>query len=280
MSRGSLVDSMGKSTEWTQLKQQIRASMAYGQNVLHGHTFRFVSKHPPAINHRDYCHQWSEFLTSIPYKPGNKAGDKSRLQNIQLAVNCLNGLLLKPQQILSFWHHVPRPTLKNGFREGPAFIRGLVTKDVGGGLCLVSTNLFNVLLLGNCEILERHNHSIDPYGERRFFPLGRDATVYYGYKDLMIRNPYDVSLLLKMKIAQQGKAVQASLWGLQPSPVMVRIESTYTEKHTAPTPQGMPGYQAMMSRFVCEQHLSMEEGAWQKNYSVSSHYHPCSYSYY
>jgi vancomycin resistance protein VanW len=60
----------------------------------------------------------------------------------------------------------------------------------------MSTVLYNVGLLGGLEILERHCHSIDLYGEDRYFELGRDASIEYGYLDLRLRNPHDFPVLL------------------------------------------------------------------------------------
>ena len=72
--------------------------------------------------------------------------------------------------------------------------------DVGGGLCLIATNLYTLFLKSGCQILERHNHSIDAYGSGRFYELGEDAAIAYAYKDLAIRNNFKVALLLKIGI--------------------------------------------------------------------------------
>ena len=142
-------------------KQKIRSGLKQTKHCLRGDVFRFANQQKAPHSHQ-YPHLWSQFVTSIPQRFGAKAIDANRLKNLQVAGKYLDGLILKTNQIFSFWHCVPRPTLKNGYREGPAFLNGKVTQDIGGGLCLLSTNLFNTFLLAGCGILERYNHSIDP----------------------------------------------------------------------------------------------------------------------
>jgi vancomycin resistance protein VanW len=76
--------------------------------------------------------------------------------------------------------------------------------SLGGGLCQLSGLIYYISLHANLEILERHSHSVDIYtDETRFTPLGSDATVAYGYKDLKIRNnlkdPIRFSFLIEEK---------------------------------------------------------------------------------
>jgi hypothetical protein len=90
--------------------------------------------------------------------------------------------------VFSFWHVAHRPTRGRGFLEAAALKDGNLDQDIGGATCLLSTVVFNALLLAGFEIVERRCHSVDSYGERRYFELGRDATIEYGYIDLRMRN--------------------------------------------------------------------------------------------
>lgn len=75
-------------------------------------------------------------------------------------------------------------------------------QDVGGGVCQVSGLIYHVSLLAGLVIEERHNHSIDLYtDETRFSPLGLDATVVFGYKDLRIQNKYSFPIKFEFLIA-------------------------------------------------------------------------------
>ena len=76
-------------------------------------------------------------------------------------------------------------------------------EEVGGGLCQVSGLIYFLALHGGMNILERHAHSLDIYTEEeRFTPLGSDATVVFGYKDLRFMNPYDFPVSLNFLIPE------------------------------------------------------------------------------
>jgi RNA polymerase sigma factor (sigma-70 family) len=83
---------------------------------------------------------------------------------------------------------VGRPTAARGYGAAAALRDGVLTQEAGGALCLASTVVYNVLLLAGLRIVERHCHSVDSYGDARYFELGRDAAVEYAYRDLRARN--------------------------------------------------------------------------------------------
>lgn len=269
------------TSQWLPAKQTLRSGLRLTRHLLQGNIFRFAHQQAKPLRN-NYSYLWSQFITPIPQRPGASAMNANRLTNLQIAVQNLDGLILKANQIFSFWHQVPRPTRRNGYCEGPAFFNGTVTKDVGGGLCLISTNLFNAFLISGCDILERHNHSIDPYGERRFFPLGRDATVFYGYKDLIIDNQQAVDLQLELEISDDYDQVRSTLWGTEPKSTEFKVESVRRNENSAPDPQGMPGYEVETIRLVAHATDGKDSGktTWSSNYRAISTYQPCSYSYY
>ncbi len=120
--------------------------------------------------------------------------------NLALASSMINEYVIMPYEIFSFWHVIGDPNRR--FKTGRVILRGKVSAEAGGGLCQVSGLLYHVSLLAGLEIIERHNHSIDLYtDETRFTPLGTDATVVYGYKDLRIKNnnPFPVSFQLSLE---------------------------------------------------------------------------------
>ncbi len=114
-------------------------------------------------------------------------------------------LLLLPGQVFSFWHAVGYPGPRQGFKKGRNLVAGKIRGDYGGGLCQVSGLLYYVALATGMEILERHAHSVDIYTEdARFAPLGADATVVYGYKDLRFRNTSTQPLRFQIAVSQQS----------------------------------------------------------------------------
>lgn len=136
--------------------------------------------------------------------PAQKHMFMNKLHNLQLAIGRMQGLVLEPGQEFSFWERALAPTIENGYREGAMFINHRVTSSIGGGLCQLSGLLYNLALLSGCDILERFNHSIDAYGEDRYIPLGRDATVAYGHKNLRFRNPHPAPIRWTLSVTEQG----------------------------------------------------------------------------
>jgi vancomycin resistance protein VanW len=117
---------------------------------------------------------------------------ENKIQNIKTASFKVESIIINHNQVFSFWKIVGSPTKKNGFKKGRNIIKGKISEEIGGGLCQLSSILYITSLKANLEILERHNHSVDIYKEEeRFTPLGADATVVYGYKDLRIKNNHD-----------------------------------------------------------------------------------------
>ena len=91
----------------------------------------------------------------------------------------------------SFWHRVGRPDGANGFQPGRNIVGGKLVALNGGGLCQLASMVYHLALLGGLTVLERHPHSLDIYEEdQRFTPLGADATVVWGFKDLLLHNPH------------------------------------------------------------------------------------------
>jgi len=124
----------------------------------------------------------------------------NKMHNLALVQSRLEGVTLRPGELFSFWRLVGPPTIAHGFEVASNFIRGKVTFAEGGGICQLTSALYNAALLAGLDILERHAHSIDAYGAKRYVPLGRDATVVYGYKDLQFRNATTVPMTLQIRI--------------------------------------------------------------------------------
>lgn len=256
---------------WENYKRPIRNKLKQGKAFLRGHAFYYTRIQDPEQADR-YCHLWSEFRTPIPDR-GTPEIRANRLWNLQLAANRIHCLRLVPSGIFSFCHRVGEPTASNGFREAPVFVRGRVLTDVGGGLCLIATNLFNTFLQSGCEILERHCHSIDAYGDKRFYPLGQDAAVAYGYKDLVVRNSSPIALQLRFQVLREQGEVLSSIWGEQPRPVQVKVESNVLQEILPETADDLSGWIVETRRLV--QNAAHSSTQWQLDYRTTSNYAPC-----
>ena len=255
-------------------KRVIRHSLKQGTACWKGHAFRYARQQDAAAA-AQYGHQWAEFKTPIPDR-GSTQIRADRLWNLQLAAQRIDGLLLPAGAIFSFSHRVGEPSLRRGYRAGPVFTKGKVSVGVGGGLCLMATNLFNTFLLSGCEVLERHCHSIDAYGEQRFYALGRDAAVAYGYKDLVVRNSTAIALQLRVDVMGTTGEVASSLWGVKPCPLQVAIESRVLQELAPNADNLLPGWVTETVRQV--RPVQAADAGWLVNYHGISDYAPCEHS--
>ncbi len=136
----------------------------------------------------------TSFLNSISTIQEIKQGAfyDNKVQNLKVASRKVETIIINPNEIFSFWKVIGLPSEKNGYKTGRNIIKGKISEEIGGGLCQLSSIIYFTALKGNLEIVERYNHSVDIYKENeRFTPLGLDATVVYGYKDLRIKNNYN-----------------------------------------------------------------------------------------
>lgn len=128
----------------------------------------------------------SEFTTKF------SEGKVSRSSNIRTAAQKINGLVLAPGEQFSFNKVVGRRGPDTGFKVAGVYKNGKHDVDFGGGICQVSTTLYNAALVADLKIPKRQNHSMPvPY-----VPLGRDAAVDYNGVDLIIENNLDTPIAL------------------------------------------------------------------------------------
>lgn len=114
---------------------------------------------------------------------------ENKIHNLKLAGKEINRYTLAPGEIFSFWNIIGNPTSVKGYKKGRNLVNGKLSEEEGGGLCQLSGIIYHAALINGLEILERYAHSVDIYtDENRFTPLGADATIVYGYKDLRIKN--------------------------------------------------------------------------------------------
>ena len=124
------------------------------------------------------------------YNPDNE----SRTHNIQLASDKINGTLIKPGAQFSFNDVVGERTAEAGYDDAPVMIDGKLVPGIGGGICQVSSTIFNTALLSGMNIIERTPH-FEPVAYIQA-GRGRDATVAWGYLDFKFRNPYQQSIYI------------------------------------------------------------------------------------
>ncbi|WP_338035356.1 VanW family protein [Halanaerobacter jeridensis] len=134
-------------------------------------------------------------------------GSENRKDNIKLATQLINNTLVTAGEIFSFNQEVSPRTKIRGFKESPQIVRGKLTLGVGGGICQVSTTLYNAIAKQNLKIVERHLHS----KEVGYVPQGQDAAVAWKYLDLKFKNTLDNPIIIKAEV--KGDLLNVSLLG-------------------------------------------------------------------
>lgn len=119
--------------------------------------------------------------------------NKNRKHNIKKALSCFNGMVLSPGEECSFNKTTKQRTKENGYLEANVIVNEEYVESFGGGVCQVSTTLYNALLLSNVQILESHPHSL----KSSYVLAGFDAMVNYGSSDLRFRNNFDYPIFIK-----------------------------------------------------------------------------------
>lgn len=114
---------------------------------------------------------------------------ENKVTNLKLAIEHLDGLLIKPGETFSFWKLIGRPTKSKGYLEGLILKNGEIAKGTGGGLCQLGNMLYWMFLHTSLTVTERWRHSYDVFPDvNRTLPFGCGATLAYNYIDLRAKN--------------------------------------------------------------------------------------------
>lgn len=143
------------------------------------------------------------------YSTNYSSSSASRSTNIALATKSINGIVLMPGETFSYNGTVGQRTAARGYKEAGVYLNGEVTTGLGGGICQVSSTLYNSVLLSNLEIVERTNHTFKP----SYVPSGQDATVSWGAPDFKFKNNRDYPI--KIVATTSNKNIITSIYGLK-----------------------------------------------------------------
>lgn len=154
------------------------------------------------------------------------SSNSNRLTNIKLALSSINGLLLQPGEEFSFNKVVGKRTADKGYKVATAYNAGEVTEELGGGICQVSTTLFNAVVKAGLTPTERHAHSMPV----SYVDKGKDAAVSWGNQDLKFVNSTDEPVYIvayldadkRVRIGVFGRAMENGRY--------ITIEAELTEK--------------------------------------------------
>ena len=131
-----------------------------------------------------------------PILPSSTLAEKR--YNLQYVADQIGDYIIYPGEILSFWEVVGNP---DKLRVSRCIRNGKLAIEKGGGLCQAAGIIYHLSLIAGLKIVERYNHSVDLYGDGpRACPIGFDATVLYGYKDLRISNMTNATLRFSLTV--------------------------------------------------------------------------------
>lgn len=130
---------------------------------------------------------------------------RNKVVNLRLAVEKLDGVLLRPGETLSYWRLIGKPSARRGYLPGMVLFLGRIGSDVGGGLCQLSNLIFWMTLHTDLTVVERYRHSHDVFPDaHRSQPFGTGATCAYPHRDLMLRNDTQETYQLRLRVGKKN----------------------------------------------------------------------------
>jgi vancomycin resistance protein YoaR len=190
------------------------------------------------------------------------ANNANRIINVKNAARMLDGRVIAPGETFSFNEKVGQRTVDNGYKDAFIIVNNKFIPDTGGGVCQVSSTLYNAVLLADLKVTERYNHSL----RTTYVPLGRDAAVFWGQKDFKFVNTTNTYMVIRTKAANQKLTI--SLYG-DPNqvkgkkisfqtvinetlkPTIEKVEdASLAQGKTSTTTRGQNGYKSITYMFV------------------------------
>jgi vancomycin resistance protein VanW len=127
----------------------------------------------------------------------------NKVKNLKIAIQCLNGMVVKPGETFSYWKGIGTITKAKGYVDGMVLFYGKFKKGTGGGLCQLSNLIYWMTLHTPLTVTERHRHSYDVFPDsKRTQPFGSGATCAYNYLDLQITNHTEVTYQLHLYLTE------------------------------------------------------------------------------
>ena len=148
-----------------------------------------------------------------------------RTHNLELAVNAINNVLIYPGERFSFNDRVGPRVPASGYKEAPVVVMGKLVPGVGGGVCQVSTTLYNAVLMANLKVVRRINHSLPS----AYAPLGHDATVAYDSIDFVFQNNQATPVLIVTRMIPPNLTI--AILGRKSGWESVNLETTLMETY-------------------------------------------------
>lgn len=170
-----------------------------------------------ALKDQGVARKITQFSTSLG------ASGPGRSFNVEAAARAVDGTVLPPDAVFDYGKAIQKAQTEYGFREAPVIVNGKLQPGTGGGICQVSSTLYNAALRSGLEIVERRNHSLPV----SYLPKGQDATFAEGYINFRFRNNTGKYLIIKAGVS--GRSLTIKLFGTFPENVTYSLESKTTK---------------------------------------------------
>lgn len=161
------------------------------------------------------------------YSTTFSTSNTNRTTNIRIASSKINGVVLMPGEQFSYNTVVGKRTASAGFKQAPAYSGGKVVQEYGGGICQVSSTLYNSVLRANLEIIKRSNHRF----ATGYVPLSTDATVSWGGPEFIFKNSRKYPIKIVSSVS--GGRIKVDIYGC-------KEEVEYEVQITSETLQTIP----------------------------------------
>lgn len=153
-----------------------------------------------------------------------QASNTNRTTNLKLSAGKINGTVLLPGEEFSYNKIVGERTIAAGYKEAATFSGGKVVDGLGGGICQISSTLYDAVVMANLDITERRNHQF----VTSYVGAGKDATVVWGSQDFKFKNTRKYPIRITAIV--QGGVATVQVWGLREE---VEYDITIETKKTA-----------------------------------------------
>ncbi len=223
----------------------------------------------PVDSQSEMTEEKPEYITGLPEKKMRQASfetkysgsSEARSHNIEHAAKLLDGITIEPGEVFSCSKAIGPITEENGYQAAGTYVAGKVEKGIGGGVCQISSTLYNTALLAGVTVVERAPHSMVV----SYVEPARDAAIAGDYKDLKLRNDFDTAIrleasaedgTLRFTIHTQEEAdteielVSEILSETDPGEPVITVDETQESDYYKVTQKAHTGYVAELYRVI------------------------------
>ena len=158
--------------------------------------------------------------------------NSNRNTNIRLCSTALSGAVVQPGEEFSVNNTTGKRSAEKGYKDATVIKNGVYVQEPGGGVCQVSSTLFNAVVRAGLKITERHNHTI----VSSYVPIGEDAAIDYPNKDFKFVNNSEGPIAIVMSFDESGKKLKATVYGIPILEDGVTLDLTSEVTETIPIP--------------------------------------------